>query len=158
MKEKEGGTRSREGREEEYRVMKVEEISAIVVDSAYHLHVDLGPGLLESVYETVLARVLTERGLRVERQKGVVFEYQGMRFDDGLRVDLLVNESLIVELKSVETLAPVHGKQLLTYLRLMNLPLGLLINFGAATFKQGCKRIVNNHQDFAPSRLRVTPT
>jgi iron complex transport system substrate-binding protein len=121
-----------------------EELSAIVVDCAYHLHVDLGPGLLESVYEAVLARLLTERGLRVERQKPIAFEYQGIRFDDGLRVDLLVDNRLIVELKSVETLAPVHGKQLLTYLRLLQLPLGLLINFGAATFKEGCRRIVNN--------------
>jgi iron complex transport system substrate-binding protein len=135
--------------------MNVEEISAVVVDSAYHLHVDLGPGLLESVYELVLARLLSQRGLKVERQKTVVFEYLGIRFDDGLRVDLLVNEKLIVELKSVETLAPVHGKQLLTYLRLMQLPLGLLINFGAPTFKEGIRRVVNNHQDFASSRLRV---
>jgi iron complex transport system substrate-binding protein len=146
-------TRSREGREEEKQ--KLEELSAIVVDCAYHLHVDLGPGLLESVYEAVLARLLTERGLRVERQKPVTFEYQGIRFDDGLRVDLLIDNRLIVELKSVETLAPVHGKQLLTYLRLLQLPLGLLINFGAATFREGCRRIVNNHQEFtssAPSR------
>ena len=157
MEEKlEGITRSREGREEEENSgMNVEEISAVVVDSAYHLHVDLGPGLLESVYESVLARILTERGLRVERQKVVVFEYHGMRFDDGLRVDLMINDRLIVELKSVEILAPVHGKQLLTYLRLLQLPIGLLINFGAATFKEGCKRIVNNHHDFASSRLRV---
>ncbi|MFZ4986721.1 MAG: GxxExxY protein [Blastocatellia bacterium] len=146
-------TRSREGREEEKR--NWEELSAIVVDCAYHLHVDLGPGLLESVYEAVLARLLTERGLRVERQKPVTFEYQGIRFDDGLRVDLLIDNRLIVELKSVETLAPVHGKQLLTYLRLLQLPLGLLINFGAATFREGCRRIVNNHQEFTSSRLRV---
>jgi iron complex transport system substrate-binding protein len=135
--------------------MNVEEISAIVVDSAYHLHVDLGPGLLESVYETVLDRILTERGLKVERQKAVVFEYHGIRFDDGLRVDLLIDGRFVVELKSVENLAPVHGKQLLTYLRLLHLPLGLLINFGAATFKEGCKRIVNDHHDFASSRLRL---
>lgn len=147
-----GLTRSREGREEE---SGVEALSAIVVDAAYHLHVDLGPGLLESVYEAVLARILTERGLRVERQRAVTFEYHGIRFDDGLRVDLLVNEMLVVELKSVEKLAPVHSKQLLTYLRLLNLPLGLLINFGAPTFKEGCKRIVNNHQDTASSRLMI---
>jgi iron complex transport system substrate-binding protein len=121
----EGLTRSREGREEEGKCeMNVEEISAVVVDRAYHLHVNLGPGLLESVYETVLARLLSERGLRVERQKLVVFEYHGIRFDDGLRADLLINDRLIVELKSVETLAPVHSKQVLTYLRWMKLPLG----------------------------------
>lgn len=135
--------------------MNVEELSAVVVNCAYQLHVDLGPGLLESVYETILARVLSEQGLKVERQKVVEFEYHGIRFNDGLRVDLMVADQLIVELKSVETLAPVHGKQLLTYLRLLHLPLGLLINFGAPTFKEGCKRVVNQHTAFASSRLRV---
>ncbi len=135
--------------------MNIEEISAIVVDAAFHLHKDLGPGLLESVYESVLARLLEERGLRVERQRSVAFDFHGMHFDDGLRLDLLVNGCLIVELKSVENLAPVHAKQLLTYLRLLNLRLGLLINFGAATFKEGVKRIVNDHHEFASSRLRV---
>lgn len=136
-------------------MQNVETISGIVVDAAYHLHRDLGPGLLESVYETVLAKILQERGLRVERQKVIQFEYCGLRFEDGLRVDLMINELLIVELKSVEHLAPVHSKQVLTYLRLLQLPLGLLINFGAATFKEGCKRVVNNHRDFEGSRLRV---
>ena len=135
--------------------MNAEKASAVVVDTAFHLHRDLGPGLLESVYEAVLARMLRERGLRVERQKSVSFEFHGIYFDEGLRVDLLVEDCLVVELKSVEKLAPVHAKQVLTYLRLMKLSLGLLINFGAATFKEGVKRIVNNHQDFASSRLRV---
>ena len=102
--------------------------------------------MLESVYESVLAGALPKRGLRVERQKPVTFEFDGMRFEEGLRLDLLVNGILIVELKSVERLVPVHFKQLLTYLRLLELPLGLLINFGAATFKQGCRRIVNAPQ------------
>ncbi len=135
--------------------MNIEETSAVVVDAAYHLHKDLGPGLLESVYEAVLARMLEQRGLKVQRQKVVDFDFHGMHFDEGLRVDVLVNDCLIVELKSVENLAPVHAKQVLTYLRLLNLPLGLLINFGAATFKEGIKRVANNHQDFASSRLRV---
>lgn len=135
--------------------MNAEELSAAVVDAAFHLHKDLGPGLLESVYESVLARMLEERGLSVERQKTLAFNFHGMHFNEGLRIDLLVNETLVVELKSVETLAPVHAKQLLTYLRLLGLPLGLLINFGAATFKGGCKRVVNQHSDFASSRLRV---
>ena len=135
--------------------MNVEELSAVVVDCAYQLHVDLGPGLLESVYETILARVLSEQGIKVERQKVVAFEYHGILFNEGLRVDLMIDNQLIVELKSVETLAPVHSKQLLTYLRLLHMPLGLLINFGAATFKEGCKRVVNQHQDLASSRLRV---
>ncbi|MDP2318829.1 MAG: GxxExxY protein [Acidobacteriota bacterium] len=135
--------------------MNAEDTSAIVVDVAFHLHKDLGPGLLESVYEAVLARMLEQRGLQVERQKAVAFDFHGMHFNEGLRVDLLVNGCLVIELKSVEHLAPVHSKQLLTYLRLLNLQLGLAINFGAATFKEGIKRIVNNHHDFASSRLRV---
>ncbi len=135
--------------------MNIEEVSAVVVDSAFHLHKELGPGLLESVYEAVLARTLEKQGLKAERQKSVAFEFDGMRFDDGLRVDLLVNGILVVELKSVEALAPVHSKQVLTYLRLLDKSLGLLINFGGAMFKDGCKRIVNNHTAFASSRLRV---
>ncbi len=99
--------------------------------------------------------MLERRGLRVERQKTVAFDFDGMHFDEGLRVDLLVEDCLVVELKSVETIAPVHAKQLLTYIRLLNLPVGLLINFGAATFKEGVKRVVNNHRNFAASRLRV---
>jgi len=135
--------------------MNEEELSAVVVDTAFHIHKELGPGLLENVYEMVLAKMLYEKGLSVERQKPVSFEYHGIRFDEGLRLDLLVNRSLVIELKSVDKLAPVHSKQLLTYLRLMKLPLGLLINFGSPTFKQGCRRVVNNHTDFASSRLRV---
>jgi len=133
----------------------VEEISAEVVDAAFHLHKDLGPGLLESVYEVVLAKLLEQRGLSVERQKPIPIHYAGLRFDEGFRADLIVEGSLLIELKSVENLAAVHGKQVLTYLRLLDLPLGLLINFGSATFKDGVKRIVNNHTNFASSRLRV---
>lgn len=134
----------------------LEEMARVVVDCGFHLHRDLGPGLLESVYEGVLCRMIEHRGLRVERQKTVMFRYGGMTFDDGLRLDLLVEERLVVELKSVERLAPVHGKQVLTYLRLLEQPLGLLINFGAETFKEGVRRIVNGHDGFAPSRLRVS--
>jgi iron complex transport system substrate-binding protein len=126
-----------------------------VIGAAIEVHRLSGPGLLESVYEMVLARMLDERGLRIERQKSGTFEFDGMHFNEGLRVDLLVEGCLVVELKSVETLAPVHPKQLLTYLRLLKLPLGLLINFGAPMFKEGIKRIVNHHYDFASSRLRV---
>lgn len=135
--------------------MNAEEASAVVVDAAFQLHRDLGPGLLESVYEAVLARMLMERGLAVERQKMLPFSFHGMQFDEGLRIDLLVAGCLVVELKSVENLAPVHSKQVLTYLRLSNLSLGLLINFGAATFKEGIRRIVNNHQDSISSQLRM---
>ena len=140
---------------EALKYMNVEELSAVVVDAAFHLHCGLGPGLLESVYETVLASDLVKRGLSVTRQKVITFEYEGMQFQDGLKVDLLVNSRLVLELKSVELLADVHYKQLLTYLRLLDLPLGLLINFGAATFKEGIHRVVNRHEDFAASRLRV---
>ncbi len=142
---------SREGTTE----MNVEEISAIVIDTAYHLHRELGPGLLESVYEAVLARMLERRGLKVERQKSVEFDFDGIHFSEGLRIDLLVEGKLVIELKSVESISPVHSKQLLTYLRLMNRSLGLLINFGAATFRECVKRIVNGHIELATSRLRV---
>lgn len=135
--------------------MNVEEVSAAVVDSAFQLHRGLGPGLLESVYETLLARLLERRGLRVEAQKILEFDFDGLHFDQGLRVDLLVENVVVVELKSVERLSPVHSKQLLTYLRVLNLPLGLLINFGAPTFKEGVTRVVNGPVDCASSRLRV---
>lgn len=133
----------------------VEEVAALVVDASLQLHRELGPGLLESVYEAVLARMLEQRGLWVERQKPVPIHYQGMEINEGFRLDLLVDSQLIVELKSVENIHPVHPKQLLTYLRLMNLPLGLLINFGAPLLKEGLQRVVNRHSNFASSRLRV---
>ncbi len=133
----------------------LDDITGAIIDSSLKIHMDLGPGLLESVYEIVLSRALQKRGLRVERQKTMRFEYDGMIFEDGLRLDLLVEDHVIVELKSVETLAPVHSKQLLTYLRLMRLPVGLLINFGAATLKEGLHRIVNHLPASASPRLRV---
>jgi len=133
----------------------VEEVAAMVVDTALRLHRDLGPGLLESVYEAVLAKMLEQQGMSVERQKPVPIHYLGMELNEGFRLDLLVDGQLIVELKSVECIHPVHPKQLLTYLRLMNLPLGLLINFGAPLLKDGIKRVVNRHTNFASSRLRV---
>ncbi|MFA7233945.1 MAG: GxxExxY protein [Terrimicrobiaceae bacterium] len=132
-----------------------EELSRIVVDCGFNLHRELGPGLLESVYEVVLAKMLDDRGLRVKRQAPVPISVMGMKFDEGFRADILVEDLLLIELKSVENLAPVHSKQVLTYLRLLNLPLGLLINFGAATFKEGVKRIVNGPQSFVSSCLRV---
>ena len=135
--------------------MTLDDITGEIVDASMRLHQDLGPGLLESVYEAILSKVLTRRGLTVERQKSITFEYDGISFDDGFRVDLLVEGRVVVELKSVEKVAPVHSKQLLTYLRLMNLPVGLLINFGAATLKEGLHRIVNNLNSSASPRLRV---
>jgi iron complex transport system substrate-binding protein len=124
----------------------LDEVTGEIVDAAYKIHVGLGPGLLESVYEVVLAAELERRGLSVERQRPVSFQFDGITFDEGFRVDLLVDERVVVELKSVETLAPVHSKQLLTYLKLLDLEVGLLINFGAPTLKEGLHRIVNNYQ------------
>jgi len=125
----------------------IEAVAANVVDVAFHIHRDLGPGLLETVYEAVMAKMLRERGLSVERQKAVPISYAGITFDEGFRADLVVEGCLVVELKSVEKIAPVHGKQLLTYLRLMDLSLGLLINFGASMFKEGVRRVVNQHRE-----------
>lgn len=130
----------------------------LVVDAAFHLHRDLGPGLLESVYEVVLNRRLEARGLFVQRQVPVSFDYDGMRFEDAFRADLIVERSVVVELKSVEQHTAVHLKQLLTYLRLLDIRLGLLINFGAPTFRKGIRRVVNDHGPLASSCLRVRPT
>jgi iron complex transport system substrate-binding protein len=133
----------------------LDDITGTIVDASLKIHRDLGPGLLESVYQAILARTLEKRGLLVEQQKPVRFEYDGMIFDHGFRADLMVEGCVIVELKSVEKLAPVHTKQLLTYLRLLDLRVGLLINFGAATLKQGLHRVVNNLPPSASPRLRV---
>ena len=133
----------------------LDEITGAIVDTAMKIHMELGPGLLESVYEVVLARSLDKRGFLVERQKIVHFEYDGLEFDEGFRTDLVVDGRVIVEIKSLEVLAPVHSKQLLTYLRLTKLPVGLLINFGAATLKEGLHRVVNNLDSSASPQLRV---
>jgi len=119
-------------------------ISGQIVDAAMQVHTRLGPGLLESIYERILAYELEKRGLEVARQVPIPFQYDDLRFDEGFRADLIVDDAVLVELKSVETLAPVHGKQVLTYLKLTNLGLGLLINFGAPLLKDGIKRIANN--------------
>ncbi len=139
----------------EHAERSLDDVTGAIVDAAYKLHVGLGPGLLESVYEAVLARDLARRGFSVERQHGVAFDYDGMHFDDGLRVDLLIDGQVVVEIKSVERTSPVHAKQLLTYLRLLNLPVGLLINFGQPTLKDGLKRVVNGLARSASPRLRV---
>jgi GxxExxY protein len=136
--------------------MEIERVSAEVIDAAVKLHQGLGPGLLESVYERVLAASLIKAGLQVDRQVPVSFDYDGMQFDEAFKIDLLVESCLVVELKSAVQLAPVHGKQLLTYLRLMNLSVGLLLNFGHETMKEGIRRVVNNHSTSSASpRLRV---
>jgi GxxExxY protein len=133
-----GGERRREDMHE------LDEITGGIVDAAIRIHKTFGPGLLESVYEAALARSLANRGFAIERQKMIGFEHEGMAFDNAFRLDMLVDERVIVEIKSLEQLAPVHTKQLLTYLRLTNLHVGLLINFGGATLKEGLRRIVNH--------------
>lgn len=135
--------------------MELDDITGAIVDASLQIHRDLGPGLLESVYEAVLARALEKRGLLVERQKEVPFEYEDMVFERAFRTDLIVESQVIVEVKSVETLAPIHSKKLLTYLRLSNKRVGLLINFGAPTLKEGLHRIVNRLSPSASPRLRV---
>ena len=134
----------------------LEALAKTAVNCGFRIHKELGPGLLESVYEAILADSLSRTGLLVERQKPLPISFQGVQINEGYRVDLLVEASLIIEIKSVERIAPIHGKQLLTYLRLAQQPLGLLMNFGAETFKEGVKRVANNYL-FAPSRLCVNP-
>src|SRR6266568_3317150 len=119
------------------------EIANMIMDAAFLIHRELGPGLLESVYEVVLARQLTDKGLAVERQMPIPIQFQGIVFDEGFRADLFVEQKVIIELKSVERLQPVHSKQLLTYLRLTGCRLGLLINFGENLMKDGFKRVAN---------------
>ena len=134
----------------------LEAVSGDVIDVAIRLHRALGPGLLESVYEMLLASKLASIGYRVARQQLVDIEFENVRIDGAFRIDLLVDDCLLVELKSVERLLPVHGKQLLTYLRLTKQPVGLLINFGGETLKEGLKRVVNDYRPSAPPRLRAS--
>ncbi len=129
----------------------IDVVSGDVLDVALRLHRDLGPGLLESVYEAVLAGRLAAMGYPVVRQRPIDIAFEGLRFEAAFRIDLLVDDRLVVEIKSVERLLPVHSKQLLTYLRLTKQPVGLLINFGGATLKEGVRRLVNNHRPSASS-------
>ena len=124
----------------------IEELARIAVDCGFQIHNALGPGLFESVYRVILTDSIAERGLSVERQKIIPIHFKGRSFDEGFRADLLIEGRLLIELKSSERLMAVHGRQVLTYLKLLDLPLGLLMNFGGATFKEGIKRIANNHQ------------
>ncbi len=123
--------------------MTENEIAKIIVDAAFQIHKRLGPGLLETVYEVVLAHVLNKRGLKVEKQVPVAIVFDGIKFNEGFRADLIVEDKVIVELKSVEKVLPVHKKQLLTYLRLTDRRLGLLINFGSELIRDGISRVVN---------------
>jgi len=133
----------------------LEAAASDVIDVSLRLHRELGPGLLESVYEAVLAAKLRQKGYEVQRQRPIAIEFEGLHFDAAFKADLIVGDGLLVEIKSVERLDAAHAKQLLTYLRLTKQPLGLLINFGGETLKEGLRRIVNGHTFFAPSRLRV---
>ncbi len=123
--------------------MHENEIGTAIVDCAVRLHQDLGPGLLETVYEVTLARKLMKRGLSVQRQVPIAIEYEGQQFDEGFRADLIVEGKVIVELKSVEKVHPAHKKQLLTYLRLTGMKLGYLLNFGEALMKDGITRTIH---------------
>jgi GxxExxY protein len=120
------------------------QITGEIVDAAYRIHTKLGPGLLESVYGIILARDLQKRGLTVEREHPIPLVYETMHFEAGFRADLFVENQIIVELKACDAILPIHKQQLLTYLRLTNKPLGLLINFNVRLIKDGIKRVVNN--------------
>lgn len=138
--------------------MELEGVARIAVDCGFQLHKELGPGLLESVYEILLTESLKERGLTVRRQVPVPIKFKGVVVDNAFRIDLLIQDRLVIELKSTERDSALYPKQLLTYLRLMDLPLGLLMNFGQETFKQGIKRVVNNHGEPAqPSPRSFAP-
>jgi GxxExxY protein len=131
--------------------MKENEIAALVVDAAYRLHTGLGPGIFEVVYEVSLAHELRKNGYSVERQVPVPITWDGIKFDEGFRADLIIDNCVIVEVKSIAALEPVHSKQVLTYLRLMDKRLGLLINFGEHLIKHGIKRIANGMPDEPPA-------
>jgi GxxExxY protein len=123
--------------------MEENKITEAIIGAAIEVHRHLGPGLLESTYEACLAYELTERGWKVERQKALPIRYKAVELDEGYRLDLLVADTVIVELKSVSELLPIHEAQLITYLRLSGLHLGLLINFNVAVLKTGIRRKVN---------------
>ena len=129
----------------------IDEVTRDVIGLSMRVHTALGPGLFESVYETVLAGKLIEIGYTVERQLPINIEFEGTQFPNAFKIDLLVDQQLIIEIKSVEKPSALHAQQLLTYLRLMNLPVGLVINFSCLTLKDGIRRVVNNYRDSAAS-------
>lgn len=127
--------------------MTENEVAKRVVNAAFRVHSKLGPGLLESVYEAVLAAMLQKEGLEVQKQVAIPIRFEEMSFDEGFRADLVVEDKVIVELKSVEQTLPVHRKQVITYLKLADKRLGLLINFGSALIKDGITRLVNGLEE-----------
>ncbi|WP_374405430.1 GxxExxY protein [Pelagerythrobacter sp.] len=127
--------------------MDIEGLARHCVDRGYRLHRDLGPGLLESVYESLLFEGLRRDGFGVSRQQPVAVRHDGIVIENGFRYDLLVEDKLLIEIKSTERHAAVHAKQVITYLRLMDLRIGLLMNFGMGTFKEGCQRLANNYAE-----------
>lgn len=135
--------------------MDIEQLCTIVVDCGFKLHQDIGPGLLESAYEAMLAAKLRALGLRVDRQVPIDLTYDGIAIPNAFRIDLLVDERVLIELKSSETTAPVHAKQVITYLRLMGLTHGFVMNFGTPTFKDGVRRLLNDPTLFVSSCLRA---
>ena len=135
--------------------MEIEELARVAIDCGLMVHKRLGPGLLEAAYEKILAHKISVLGLSVKTQVLMPIEIDGMLVEQGFRADIIVEGKLLIEVKSVERLAPVHSRQVLTYLRFMNLPLGLLMNFSGMTLREGLKRVVNNHQDSTGSRLEI---
>ncbi len=131
-------------------------ITGAIVDSALTIHREVGPGLLEVIYERLLMMLLRRRGFRVRRQVRVSLEYDGVDFGRGFRLDLLVEDSVVVDVKSVARLDPVSAQQVLTYLRLLDLPVGLLINFGAPTLKAGLRRISNDQEPLQRRTIILT--
>ena len=134
----------------------LDQICRTVVDTSFKLHRDLGPGLLETVYEQVIAAKLQAIGFAIVRQQPIDITYEDIRFPGAFRADLIVNDKLLIEVKSVASLLPVHMKQVVTYLRLLQMPLGILVNFGGATFKDNVRRVANGHMPLASSCLGET--
>lgn len=137
--------------------MEINEITGKIVDACVRIHESLGPGLLESVYEKVLTIELEKRGLKAECQKPLSLTYEGVCVEDAYRIDMLVQDEVLVELKSTNIMHPVYAKQLKTYLVLSKKQVGILANFGMPTMKEGLKRIVNNYVGSTPSALSASP-
>lgn len=135
--------------------MTIDRITGEIIEASIEMHRDLGPGLLESVYEAILARMLELRGFRVRRQQAVRITYAGMRFKEAFRADLIVEDRVVVEVKAVSRLESVASRQLLTYLKLLGHPVGLVVNFGQRTLLAGVRRVVNDVAAEHESRVRI---